>query len=76
MRFCSRSCCYKKSTFVCNSWGVSANVIKYRFSDEIIQELLKLDYNKLDESMIREHINELYYNVNELKNISWLPRKK
>lgn len=55
--------------------GVPAKVIKYRFSDEIIQELLKVDYNKLDESMIREHINELYYNVNDLKQISWLPRK-
>ena len=55
--------------------GVPAKVIKYRFDEEIIQELLKVDYNKLDESMIREHINELYYNVNDLKNISWLPRK-
>lgn len=41
-------------------------VLKYRFDEETIKALLRIDYNKLDMDMIREHIDELYTNVNEI----------
>ena len=54
--------------------GVPAKVIKYRFDEEIIHELLKVDYSKLDETMIREHIDDLYKEY-DAKNFEWMPRK-
>lgn len=56
--------------------GVPAKVIKYRFSESIILKLLKVDFGKLDESMVREHINTLYENVDENTDLSWLPLKE
>ncbi len=38
--------------------GVPAKLIKYRFSESVITELLKVDYKKLTQEMIREHIDE------------------
>lgn len=48
--------------------GNPAKIIKYRFSNEIIQELLKIDYSKLNESMIKENIDKLYTNLSEVSN--------
>lgn len=55
--------------------GVPAKVIKYRFDEEIIQELLKVDYNQLDENMIKQHISELYSDMCDLNHINWMPQK-
>lgn len=61
--------------------GVPAKVIKYRFSPKVINYMLTLDYGKLEESMIREHIDELYKPIDELpldkikKLYSWFPKK-
>lgn len=54
--------------------GVPAKVIKYRFDEELIEELLKIDYSKLDENMIETHIEELYQPLNDKKQLSWLPK--
>lgn len=43
-------------------------VIKYRFSDEIINKLLQIDFDKLDENKIRDNIDLLYTEINE-KNV-------
>lgn len=56
--------------------GVPAKVIKYRFSDEIIEKMLKIDYSRVDEKLIREHIDDLYTVVDESTDLSWLPQKK
>ena len=40
--------------------GVPAKIIKYRFSPEVIEQLLKLDYSKLTDDMIWERIDDLY----------------
>ncbi len=40
--------------------GVPAKVIRFRFPNEIIMELLKFDYSKCDKEWVRKHINELY----------------
>ena len=42
--------------------GVPAKLIKYRFSSNMIEELLKIDYSKLPEEMIKGHIDELIQN--------------
>ena len=52
--------------------GVPANVIKYRFNDDIINELLKLDFSKLDKKAIREHIDKLYEEFTDPEQIDWL----
>lgn len=55
--------------------GAPAKIIKYRFSDEIIGELLTVDYSKLTREMIAEHESELYSSIQDVKQLSWMPRK-
>lgn len=45
--------------------GCPARVIKYRFSEDIIKELLRIDYSKLSFNDIKEHIDLLYNDCNE-----------
>ena len=40
--------------------GVPAKVIKYRFDEKTIKELLKIDYSKLTKDDVEKHIDELY----------------
>ena len=62
--------------------GVPAKVIKYRFTSEITDYLLTMDYSKLDQDMIERHIDALYMQIstieiNELKRIyDWFPKKE
>ena len=56
--------------------GVPAKVIKYRFSQEIIDELMKVDYSKLDVELVREHENDLYAELTDVGQLDWLPKKK
>ena len=55
--------------------GVPAKVIKYRFNDELISELLKIDFGKLNSEMIQEHIDDLYRNLTDMEQLKWLPKK-
>ena len=61
--------------------GVPAKVIQYRFKEEVISFLLKLDYSKLDSKMIKEHLDELYISIDELslsdleRKYKWFPKK-
>ena len=61
--------------------GVPARVIKYRFSPEVIEQLLKLDYSKLTDNMIRERIDDLYTSLDGKtpeeveKLLEWFPKK-
>lgn len=55
--------------------GVPARVVKYRFNEEFIEELLKVDFDKFDEGMVREHINDLYEKLGRKEQLTWLPRK-
>lgn len=55
--------------------GVPAKVIKYRFDEDIIREMLKIDYNRLDEEMIRVNISSLYDHIEGIEQISWMPKK-
>ena len=55
--------------------GVPGKVIKYRFEPELIEELLKVDYAKLGEEMVRAHLDELYEKLENKEQLSWLPKK-
>lgn len=55
--------------------GVPAKIIKYRFDEKIIEKLIKIDFSKLTEENVCEHINELYQNVDENTDLSWLPHR-
>ena len=61
--------------------GVPAKVIKYRFSSDIIDFLVTLDYSQLTEKLIREHIDVLCKPIDSLsldsiKSLfSWFPKK-
>lgn len=62
--------------------GVPAKVIKYRFSQDIVRQLLQLDYSKLTDDLIREHQEELYVpldnkNLSKVQHLlSWFPKKR
>lgn len=43
--------------------GNPAKLIKKRFSDEKIAELMKIDFSTWDEKYLHEHLNELYTHV-------------
>lgn len=55
--------------------GVPAKIIKYRFEPEMIEELLKVDYSKLTKEMIEEHIDDLYSELKDKKQIDWMPKR-
>ena len=53
--------------------GVPAKIIRYRFSQEIIDYLLTLDYNALTKELVCEHMEELG-KIRQL--YEWFPKKK
>lgn len=55
--------------------GVPAKVIKYRFESEMIEELLKVDYNKLTKEDIEKHIDDLYTELKDPNQLDWMPKK-
>ena len=61
--------------------GIPARIIKYRFSEEIINYLLTLDYSALDKGMICRHIEELSIPITDLplekikQLFLWFPKK-
>ncbi|HBI63202.1 MAG TPA: acetyltransferase [Lachnospiraceae bacterium] len=56
--------------------GVPARVIKYRFSKDVIQELLRVDYGKLTKEMVEKHIDGLYEELKDTKQLDWMPKKE
>lgn len=55
--------------------GVPAKIIKYRFPPELIEELLKIDYSKLDKTMVQAHIQGLYQPLKTPEQIQWMPKR-
>lgn len=55
--------------------GVPAKVIRYRFSAEMIQALLQVDYSRLELEDIQTHQDELYQKLEDPQQLSWLPKK-
>lgn len=52
--------------------GVPAKVIKYRFAQDLIDELLKVDYSKLTKEQIEKHIGELYIEIKDKNQLNWM----
>lgn len=40
-------------------------IIKYRFSEKVINKLLEIDFSKIDEKFVTENIDKLYEEINE-----------
>lgn len=55
--------------------GVPANVIKYRFEKNIIDELLRVDYKKISINDIEQNLNKLYCELDDIDQLQWLLRK-
>lgn len=55
--------------------GIPAKKLKYRFSADLIKELLRIDYNKLTFELVKENINKLYEDLDFVEQLNWLPRK-
>lgn len=56
--------------------GNPAGILKYRFKKEICDELLKIDYSRIDREIIKQNIELLYTPVSELVDYSGLPQKE
>ncbi len=55
--------------------GVPAKVIRYRFNEELIRELKKVDYSRLTKEMILEHEADLYRELKDISQLAWMPKK-
>lgn len=66
----------------CVVGGNPARTIRYRFDDSVIAFLNTLDYGKLTDEMIRDHVGDLYLKINDLsaeevsKKFAWFPKKE
>lgn len=56
--------------------GVPAKIIKYRFEPDMIEELLKIDYDKLSKEDIEEYIDDLYTELKDPSQLDWMPKKR
>lgn len=55
--------------------GVPAKVLKYRFSNELIEELKQVDFSKLSKEDVEKNINNLYIKLEKEEQLNWLPKK-
>lgn len=55
--------------------GSPAKIIRFRFESEVIEELLNVDYSKITKEMVKEHLDELYTNLENIKQLDWLPKR-
>ena len=55
--------------------GVPAKIINYRFEDDIIKELLKVDFKMIDEHLISTYQDDLYEKLTTIEQLKWLPKK-
>lgn len=49
--------------------GVPAKIIKYRFRDDVIKELVKIDYAKVDRKFIERHEDIWYRKVMDTESV-------
>lgn len=55
--------------------GIPAKIIKYRFDENMIKELVKIDYKKLTKEMIDIHKEKLYEELESTEQLKWMPKK-
>lgn len=55
--------------------GVPAQLIKYRFDDDLIDALLDIDFSQLTDELIANHTKQLYEELKDSAQLNWLPKK-
>ena len=55
--------------------GIPAKVIKYRFDEDFIRELKKIDYAQLTPELIQIHQHELYDKLKTNDQLKWIPKR-
>ena len=55
--------------------GVPAKLIKYRFEQEVVDKLLRIDYSQIDRTFISDHLETLYQSVDKSIEINQFPLK-
>lgn len=55
--------------------GVPAKIIKYRFAEELISEMMWIDYSSIDEKYVSEHLEQFYEIVERKEQLFGLIRK-
>lgn len=55
--------------------GVPAKVIKYRFSADVISELLKVDFSTITVDILKQHESDLYKPLADVKQLEWLTKE-
>lgn len=53
--------------------GIPAKEIKKRFTDELIERLMTIDYSKLTKEIVEQNIDKLY--SADFDDLEWLPRR-
>lgn len=62
--------------------GVPARVIRYRFTKEVVDYLLTLDYSALTKELVAAHLDDLYLRIDDLDissvktKFAWFPKKR
>lgn len=52
--------------------GIPAKVIKYRFQEDIISELLKIDFKKIDKEFIYNNKGNICKKIKKINDLEWL----
>lgn len=55
--------------------GVPAKIIRKRFPENIITALSEIDYSKLTQEQIMDHIDDLYTKLEDANQIKWMPKR-
>lgn len=55
--------------------GNPAKIIKYRFPEEIRNEMEKIDYSRMTQDIVEMHIEDLYAEITSVEQLNWLPKK-
>lgn len=49
--------------------GNPARVIRYRFAEDIIEELMKIDYGKIDKKFVEDHLDDFYEEITSVEQV-------
>ena len=55
--------------------GVPAKIIKYRFEQDVVNKLMRIDYSKIDKNFVSDHLETLYQSVDKSIEINQFPLK-
>jgi len=55
--------------------GVPCKVIKYRFTDSMVNKMLRVDFNKIDREFIENNFTKATSELEDNDLLEWLPKK-